>query len=138
VELRHLVVALALALALSAPVAHAASPTLTTVAGAGPTWPDPGGFGGDGGPATATDADLNRPALVAALPGGGFLIADSSNQRIRRVAAHGTLTTVAGDGVQCPAPTGARAVVTTTLTGSGPAQTARQVLSATAAPSAGR
>ena len=33
---------------------------------------------------------------------------------------------------------GGRAVVTTTLTGAGPAQTARQVLSATAAPSAGR
>jgi hypothetical protein len=44
---------------------------------------------------------------VAALPGGGFLIADSSNQRIRRVDASGTMTTVAGDGAQCPGPTDA-------------------------------
>ncbi len=76
----------------------------TTVAGAGRRGP-PRRLRGRRRPATATDADFNRPAQVAALPGGGYLIADSSNQRIRRVAADGTLSTVAGDGNQCSGPT---------------------------------
>ena len=54
------------------------------------------GFGGDGGP--ATDATLNRPADVLTAPGGGFWIADSANNRIRRVLPDGTITTAAGDG----------------------------------------
>lgn len=106
VESRHLVaLPVAVVLAVSAPVAGASVPTLETVAGSGPTWPAGGGFRGDGGLATATDADFNRPAQVEALPGGGYLIADSSNQRIRRVATDGTLSTLAGDGNQCSGPT---------------------------------
>jgi uncharacterized delta-60 repeat protein len=66
------------------------------VAGSGRT----GGFGGDGGPATA--ASLSLPDGLAALPGGGFLIADQSNFRIRRVAPDGTITTVAGGGLGGP------------------------------------
>ncbi len=54
------------------------------------------GFSGDGGPATA--AQLNQPTGVAALPGGGFLVADRLNNRIRRVSADGVITTVAGTG----------------------------------------
>jgi hypothetical protein len=65
--------------------------TITTVAGDGVK-----GFGGDGGPATS--AELDQPFSVAPLPGGGFLIADASNERIRRVWPDGTITTVAGDG----------------------------------------
>lgn len=53
-----------------------------------------GGYSGDGGPATA--ARLCGPADVAALPEGGFLIADVGNSVIRRVAPDGTITTVAG------------------------------------------
>ena len=65
--------------------------TISTVAGNGNA-----GFAGDGGPATA--AALAWPTGVAALPGGGFLIADWFNQRIRRVDADGTISTVAGTG----------------------------------------
>src|SRR5436190_2236891 len=65
--------------------------TITTVAGVGSA-----GFSGDNGPATA--AKLNAPGAVAPLAGGGFLIADTANNRIRQVAFDGTITTVAGIG----------------------------------------
>jgi hypothetical protein len=84
--------------------AHAAS-TLVTVAGKGATWPTGGAFSGDGGHAMSSAAALNRPAHVAALPRGGYLIADSSNQRIRKVSATGVLSTVAGNGSQWPTST---------------------------------
>ena len=67
--------------------------TITTVAGTGS-----GGFSGDGGPATA--ATIDTPRGLAALPDGGFLIADTNNERIRRVWPDGHITTVAGDGVR--------------------------------------
>jgi len=66
--------------------------TITTVAGTGQP-----GFGGAG--AAATSAQLNDPSDVAAIPGGGYLIADEFNQRVRQVSADGTITTVAGTGV---------------------------------------
>jgi glucose/arabinose dehydrogenase len=66
--------------------------TIVTVAGTGV-----GGFSGDGGPATA--AELNNPHAVAALPDGGFLVADTLNNRVRRVTPQGVITTVAGTGV---------------------------------------
>jgi NHL repeat-containing protein len=66
--------------------------TITTIAGTGAA-----GFSGDGGP--ATKARLDAPRGIAALPDGGLLIPDSSNQRIRRVWPDGTITTVAGTGV---------------------------------------
>jgi hypothetical protein len=56
-----------------------------------------GGFSGDGGP--AVDARLDDPESVAALPDGGYLIADSDNNRIRRVSPGGIITTVAGGGL---------------------------------------
>jgi hypothetical protein len=67
--------------------------TINTVAGTGRI-----GFSGDGGPATA--ADLQAPLGVAALPGGGFLIADAAAARVRRVSATGIITTVAGTGTR--------------------------------------
>ena len=66
---------------------------ITTVAGSGLS-----GFSGDGGPATA--ASLHDPHDVVALADGGFLIADSSNERVRRVDAHGVISTLIGDGVR--------------------------------------
>lgn len=51
---------------------------------------------GDGGPATA--AYLDSPVGVTALAGGGFLIADQDDNRVRRVAPDGTITTDAGTG----------------------------------------
>jgi hypothetical protein len=55
-----------------------------------------GGYCGDGGPATA--ARLAAPRDVAAIPGGGELIADSSNFVIRQIKG-GLISTVAGVGV---------------------------------------
>jgi hypothetical protein len=54
------------------------------------------GFSGDGGPARA--ARLSEPCGVLAMSDGSFLIADSGNDRIRRVSPQGTITTVAGSG----------------------------------------
>lgn len=64
---------------------------ITTVAGTGPA-----AFTGDGGP--AAKAALNAPSDVAPLAGGGFLVADTGNNRIRRVTAGGTITTIVGAG----------------------------------------
>jgi hypothetical protein len=67
--------------------------TIVTVAGTGTA-----GSGGDGGPATA--AELRNPRNVVALAGGGYLIADTGNDRIRMVTANGTIRTVAGAGAR--------------------------------------
>jgi hypothetical protein len=53
--------------------------TITTVAGDGTT-----GFSGDGGP--ATNASLNLPTGVAVDAAGNLYIADSQNNRVRKVA----------------------------------------------------
>jgi uncharacterized protein (TIGR03437 family) len=66
--------------------------TISTVAGNG-TW----GYSGDGGP--ATQAALFYPKSVAVDAAGNLYIADTFNSRIRVVAADGTITTVAGNGV---------------------------------------
>jgi trimeric autotransporter adhesin len=63
---------------------------ITTVAGNGP-----GGFSGDNGPATS--AQLSGPYATAVDSAGNLYIADSSNNRIRKVS-RGVITTVAGAG----------------------------------------
>ncbi len=85
---RALVLAGALAV-VPASAAHAAVGDISTVAGTGTA-----AFSGDGGPAVA--AQLSFPIGVAPLPGGGYLIADQVNNRVRRVDGSGTITTVAG------------------------------------------
>jgi RHS repeat-associated protein len=62
---------------------------ITTVAGNGQS-----GFSGDGGP--AKDAKLGLPRGVDVGPDGTLYIADTSNDRIRKVSPDGTITTVAG------------------------------------------
>jgi hypothetical protein len=75
---------------------------VTTVAGNGGQnypWPPepPGGYGGDGGPATA--AQLGAPMGIAVDAKGNLFIADTENGRIREVnLATGVITTVAGNG----------------------------------------
>ena len=67
-----------------------AAGTISTVAGNGTA-----GFSGDGGPATS--AELFQPAGIAVDSAGNLFIADGSN-RIRKVTAAGTISTVAGNG----------------------------------------
>ena len=64
----------------------------TIVAGSGV-----GGYSGDGGPATA--AKLLRPTGVAVAADGSLFIADSGNERIRKVSPSGIISTYAGTGV---------------------------------------
>jgi sugar lactone lactonase YvrE len=65
---------------------------ITTVAGSGPA-----GFSGDGGPATA--ATLRIPLAVTADALGNLYIADTGNNRVRRVDTAGSIATVAGNGI---------------------------------------
>lgn len=65
--------------------------TIQTIAGTGAA-----AFTGDGGAATA--AALNTPVDVAADGAGNLFVADQFNHRIRKIAANGTISTVAGNG----------------------------------------
>jgi hypothetical protein len=65
---------------------------ITTLAGTGTA-----GFAGDGGPASS--GQLNRPQDVSVDGAGGVLVADTGNDRIRRIGPDGRITTIAGNGV---------------------------------------
>ena len=71
-------------------VREISSGIVTTVAGNGTA-----GFSGDSGSATA--AQLNQPSAVAFDPAGSLYIADTGNNRIRKVTGT-TITTFAGNG----------------------------------------
>src|SRR5439155_1511442 len=62
-----------------------------TIAGSGDA-----GDGPDGVPATS--ASLNHPTAAAFGPDGSLYVADTWNDRVRRVDPAGTITTVAGTG----------------------------------------
>lgn len=64
---------------------------ITTSAGTGTA-----GFSGDGG--AATSAQLNAPEAVHLNSVGDLYIADTGNNRIRRVVPGGTITTIVGTG----------------------------------------
>lgn len=66
-----------------------ANGTITTVAGTGTP-----GYSGDGGP--AAEAQLRTPIGLAFDAQGNLYIADSANQRIRRIDPNGIITTVVG------------------------------------------
>jgi uncharacterized protein (TIGR03437 family) len=70
---------------------------ITTVAGSGN-----GGYGGDGGP--AVNALLAAPAGLTVDASGNLYIADSYNNRVRRVSPEGIITTFAGGGPAYGAP----------------------------------
>ena len=65
--------------------------TITTVAGNGSA-----GYSGDGG--AATNANLSYPSGVVVDNLGNIYIADTFNDRIRKVGTNGIITTVAGNG----------------------------------------
>ena len=58
----------------------------------------PGGYSGDGGPATA--AQLNGPTNIAVDSNGNMYITDLGNHVIRKVTASGIISTIAGNGTQ--------------------------------------
>jgi sugar lactone lactonase YvrE len=67
--------------------------TITTIAGT------TAGFSGDNGAATA--AQLNLPTALAVDSANNIYFADTGNHRIRRIdATSGTITTIAGTGIQ--------------------------------------
>jgi uncharacterized protein (TIGR03437 family) len=70
-----------------------ASGNISTVAGT----PNSSGFAGDGGP--ATKAKMGSPYGIAVDAAGNLYIADSGNNRIRKVS-NGVITTLAGTGVK--------------------------------------
>jgi hypothetical protein len=67
--------------------------SISTFAGSGVQ-----GYAGDGG--AATSAELSLPLGVIVTSSGAVIFADSNNQRIRMVNASGTISTIAGSGVQ--------------------------------------
>ncbi|PYT29167.1 MAG: hypothetical protein DMG57_12600 [Acidobacteria bacterium] len=66
---------------------------ISTVAGSGSA-----GFSGDGGPAAS--AQLSSPSGVAVDSAGNVYIADTGNNRIRKVSVGGNITTLAGNGTE--------------------------------------
>ena len=70
-----------------------ATGTITTIAGTGAR-----GFSGDEGP--AAEAQLAYPHAVSVDGAGNLYIADTSNHRVRKVDATGTITTIAGTGAR--------------------------------------
>jgi len=65
---------------------------IATLAGTGSA-----GYSGDDGP--AAQSQLNAPRGLALTPNGSLLVADTGNQRIRRIDFSGNIRTIAGAGI---------------------------------------
>ncbi|MFT3744386.1 MAG: RHS repeat-associated core domain-containing protein [Pyrinomonadaceae bacterium] len=76
--------------------AEALVKSVTTTAGQGQ---DSSGFSGDGGPARSSQ--LASPSDVAFAADGTYYIADTMNNRVRRVSTDGIISTFAGNGIEC-------------------------------------
>jgi len=81
-----------------------ADETISTIAGGPAPCPDPATSCGDGGPAQA--AQLNNPVGLALAQGAGPLslplyIADTGNNRVRKIDGDGMIGTLAGNGRCC-------------------------------------
>ena len=99
---------------------------ITTVAGTGDA-----GYLGDGGPATS--AALDSPQGIVVDVEDDLFIADTLNDRIRRVDVDGLITTVAGNGVRGFAGDGQRATESAINLATGSLTTAGQAIAVDAA-----
>jgi uncharacterized protein (TIGR03437 family) len=72
---------------------------VTTIVGTGVA-----GFSGDG--KAAVDAQLNLPYGLALDSAGNLYVADFGNERVRKIAPDGTITTIAGTGQKASSPDG--------------------------------
>ena len=88
-----------------APMAQVTGPTISTVAGNGNAE-----YSGDGAP--ALQAGLAKPSSVFVTEDGSIYIADTQNNRVRKVAPDGTISTVAGNGQVGYDPDAASAIAT--------------------------
>ncbi len=77
--------------------------TVSTFAGT----PQTAGFSGDGLPASG--ALFDQPRALTGCRNGDIFVADTGNQRVRRIAADGTITTVLGNGAAASSGEGAPA-----------------------------
>jgi streptogramin lyase len=82
-----------LSLVLLSTLLQAADWSISTIAGTGTA-----GGGGDGGPATT--ATIDNPFGLVRGPDGALWFCEYTGQRIRRIAADGTISTVAGTGAK--------------------------------------
>ena len=99
---------------------------ITTVAGTGDA-----GYLGDGGPATS--AALDSPQGIVVDAEDDLFIADTLNDRIRRVDVNGLITTVAGNGVRGFAGDGRQATESAIDLATGPLTSAGQAIAVDAA-----
>src|SRR5205807_643536 len=95
------------------------SGAISTIAGDGNTCASPSTTTCGDGP-TATSAQLNQPAGVAVDGAGNVYVADSSDEKIRKLTPAGAISTVAGTGNTCGSPS-------TTSCGDGATATSAQL-----------
>jgi sugar lactone lactonase YvrE len=69
---------------------------IVTVVGDGGSGPEAGGYAGDND--TAANVRFNLPRAIAFDPDGNLFILDSGNNRVRKVNAQGTVSTIVGNG----------------------------------------